>query len=313
MVHCAFANNLAREVGGGLLIFQGLHCVLTECSFIGNSARQSGGGIMNSDSIMTLVNCRFVKNSSGEGGGISNSNATSTFWPREASSRSDRAIDLSRTTSATTFTSCRFLGNTASLGGGILNVGGGPTLVNCLFVRNEADEGGGVLNMPREVPVSGETLMLVNCTFRGNASPALRGGGIGQRDKASVTLENCILWDNANSGDSVESMQILGGTIRAANCCIQGWTGRLGGIGNFGLDPLFVDPDGPDGIAGTLDDDLRLQPGSPCRDAGDNSALGADMADLDKDGDVREPIPFDIERKPRIRGGIVDLGAYESD
>jgi hypothetical protein len=29
-------------------------------------------------------------------------------------------------------------------------------------------------------------------------------------------------------------------------CCIQGWTGNLGGVGNFGSDPLFVDPDAGD-------------------------------------------------------------------
>jgi hypothetical protein len=29
-------------------------------------------------------------------------------------------------------------------------------------------------------------------------------------------------------------------------CCIQGWTGTMGGIGNLGTDPLFVDPDAGD-------------------------------------------------------------------
>ena len=39
------------------------------------------------------------------------------------------------------------------------------------------------------------------------------------------------------------------------------------GGGNINADPLFVDDDGADNITGTLDDDLRLLPGSPCIDA----------------------------------------------
>jgi len=78
------------------------------------------------------------------------------------------------------------------------------------------------------------------------------------------------------------------------------------------LNPLFIDPDGFDKITGTLDDNFRLDLASPCRNAGNNSALPADTADLDKDGDVNEPIPFDIEGKPRILNGVVDLGAFES-
>jgi hypothetical protein len=129
----------------------------------------------------------------------------------------------------------------------------------------------------------------------------------------SPVLTNCIVWNNTDgNGDTAESLQIYGGSPVINNCCIQGWTGKLGGSGNFALDPSFVDPNGPDGKAGTPDDNLRLSLTSPCRDTGNNSALGTDTADLDKDGDVNEPIPFDIEGKPRILGGIVDLGAYES-
>ncbi len=109
-----------------------------------------------------------------------------------------------------------------------------------------------------------------------------------------------------------ESEQIYGGSPVINNCCIQGWSGQLGGTGNFALSPLFVDPDGLDKITGTLDDNFRLDLASPCRNAGNNSALPADTADLDKDGDVNEPIPFDIEGKPRILNETADIGAYES-
>jgi len=70
-------------------------------------------------------------------------------------------------------------------------------------------------------------------------------------------------------------------------------------------------------MAGTEDDNLRLSPDSPCIDAGDNSSVPADTADLDGDGNTTEPIPFDLDGHPRIIDGdcndsnIVDIGAYE--
>ena len=43
------------------------------------------------------------------------------------------------------------------------------------------------------------------------------------------------------------------------------------GIGNIADDPLFVDPDGPDGdVLAWEDNDYHLTVGSPCIDAGDD-------------------------------------------
>ncbi|MFQ5807169.1 MAG: hypothetical protein ACE5I3_12040, partial [Phycisphaerae bacterium] len=103
--------------------------------------------------------------------------------------------------------------------------------------------------------------------------------------------------------------------------CVQG---GYDGIGNIDADPLFVDPDGPDNDPNTWEDnDYRLSVGSPCIDAGDNDAVPPDIADLDGDGDVDEPIPFDLDGNPRFVDDpgmpdsgngtppIVDMGAYE--
>jgi len=120
------------------------------------------------------------------------------------------------------------------------------------------------------------------------------------------------VWSNSCRGDSLESAQVSREAIVINHCCIQGWSGELGGTGNFGLDPLFVDPNGPDNEIGTEDDNLRLKLGSPCINTGDNSAIPVDEFDLDSDGDPNEPIPFDIDGNPRIRNGTVDIGAFES-
>ena len=96
--------------------------------------------------------------------------------------------------------------------------------------------------------------------------------------------------------------------------CVQGWTGSLGGTGNTGDAPLFVDAESGD---------YRLRAGSPCIDAGHNWLVPQDSEDLDDDGDVTELMPFDLDGNPRFSAdevgfdpgcgvpAVVDMGAYE--
>ena len=88
-----------------------------------------------------------------------------------------------------------------------------------------------------------------------------------------------------------------------------------GGYQGFGIldaDPEFIDPAGADGIFGTEDDDLRLSPISPARDAADLAALPSDVSDIDGDGDTSELIPIDRDRAIRVSGSGLDLGPYEA-
>ena len=72
--------------------------------------------------------------------------------------------------------------------------------------------------------------------------------------------------------------------------------GGYAGAGNINAYPLFIDPDGPDNVAGTEDDDLHLTKGSPCIDTGTSS--GAPDTDL--------------EGNSRTQGAGYDMGAYET-
>ena len=106
-----------------------------------------------------------------------------------------------------------------------------------------------------------------------------------------MSLINCILW---NGGSTIWIYD--GSTINISYSNIQG--GWRGGESNINVDPLFVDPEGPDNIPGTEDDNLQLAPLSPCVDAGDP-------------GYVPGPNEIDLDGNPRIVGGLIDMGAYE--
>jgi hypothetical protein len=152
-----------------------------------------------------------------------------------------------------------------------------------------------------------------------------------------LSLQNCILWGNSNVNGIDESAQLAPytATTTLSHTCVQDWTGRWGGIGNIGDDPMFVDAGYWDdaGTPGFPHDDIwndgdyRLRAGSPGIDAGDNDSVSNDMTDLDSDGDVDEPVPFDLHGLPRFVNDpmvepdpgnpgllgppVVDMGAYE--
>ncbi len=260
------------------------HPMITRCRFRENYATSSGGAMSNYSSNPTLIGCMFIGNRGMSGGGIYNK------------ASSPLLLD------------CAFMGNQANVGGGMDgDTNSTPTLINCVFSGNASwlNSGGGI---------HGRNPVFYNCTFIGNAAPSA-GAVAGYQP----ILYNCILWGNI----SEDGTQAVPGHAILWNSCIQdGWTGSGGR--NISEDPLFVNPAGADGILGTEDDDLRLQPNSPCIDAGTNEEVPADTEDLDGDGNTTEPIPMDADGDPRFQDDptvpdsgvgpapIVDMGAYES-
>ncbi len=195
-----------------------------------------------------------------------------------------------------TLVNCAFLANSAIAGGAVSNIGGSPTMINCLFSGNRASvDGGAIFN-------DMSSLTMINCTLAGNTAP--RGAGIRNYADVGLVMTNCVLWDNTSNEGTTEAAQIenTASSTTVNHSCIQGWTGMFGGTGNTGNDPRFVDPDGPDDIYGTGDDNLRLQPDSPVIDAGDNAAV---------------TVTTDLDGLPRIVDGdgddvlTIDMGVYE--
>ncbi len=292
---CTFTGNLSQNAGGA--IGNDVNCdpVIVDSFFSGNSASSEGGAISNFVGSPFVVRCTFVANAIGiRGGAVFN----------EAN--------------APTFVSCTFFGCTAETrGGAIANISGADViLTNCLFSGNSAVvDGGAIHNFV-------STTTLTNCTLAFNEAENFRGGGI-HNGSGTANLANCILWGNIAAGTTNQPAQIFSGAVVVNYSTLQGWTGSLGGIGNNGLNPAFTNPSGTDGIPGTEDDNLQLFIGSPAIDAASNSALPADVADLDGDGDVDEPLPRDLANNARRADDpstpdsgqgtapVVDKGAYE--
>ena len=90
-----------------------------------------------------------------------------------------------------------------------------------------------------------------------------------------------------------------------------GGTGVKEGGGNISADPMFVDPDGPDGDPETWEDnDYHLSAGSPSIDAGDNGAV-PDGITTDLDGNPRFVDDPDTVDTGFGDSPVVDMGAYE--
>jgi len=281
VTNCAFSGNYAGHQGGGMYNLNSSP-IVTNCAFSGNCAYDRGGGMANRDSSATVTNCTFSGNSApNTGGGMFNyySSATVTSCTFSGNSASQGGGMYNWSTS-TTVTSCAFSGNSATeSGGGMANRNSSPAMINCIFSGNSAPSGGAIAN-------SGSSPTVTNCTFSGN-SVTNYGGAIGNFYGSNPTLQNSILWGNtARTGPQIYDEN---STTTITHSCIQG---GYAGDGNIISDPL-LNVDDP-----SSDDYLTLQAGSPCINAGDNSA-------------VPSGITTDLAGNPRISGSTVDMGAYE--
>ena len=298
---CSFILNSAQTTAGGLGIGL-LETTVSRCLFVGNSALEHGGGASayGNDPGGLFDRCVFVGNSATRGGGLH----------AQANIGDDPLL---------TIAGCQFLGNQSESdephglgrGGGVYLNNIDTVLVNSTLSGNTADDIGGGLFIRggSNNPNQGDVVHIINCTLSQNTALVGTGGAWDENHEDGTTFNNCILWGNVDSTGTTRAAQIDTGlefTQPLVNySCIQGWDGAFDGVGNIDDDPLLVDPDGADDDVGTDDDNLRLLSGSPCIDAGDNTAVPV--------GVLR-----DLEGNPRFLDSTllgtmatVDMGAYE--
>ncbi|GMU23075.1 MAG: hypothetical protein AMXMBFR13_31580 [Phycisphaerae bacterium] len=230
-----------------------------------------GGGVGNLNSSAVFENCTFRNNATGSGGNSGGGMYTE--------SSSVKVIN------------CRFLANSSGQGGGVYNGTNtaGSHYVNCLFSGNGATAGGAVAN---ESLGANTTPAFINCVMIANTA-SVGGAMFNKYIGAAPTIVNSIIRRNPG-GQIANSNGSAGGPTTYSN--IQG---GHAGTGNIDEDPMFVDADGADNTFGTPDDDVRLQSGSPCINAGDSSAVPAGVT-------------TDLYGTPRILGSAVDMGVHET-
>lgn len=329
MTNASILSNTVSECGGGILntywVWPGYtipasttqsldaNLTLVKSTLHANRAMLLGGGICNGSNA-TGVNIWLSGNHAGLGGGVNSSSGSvlSLLWyyMNAGILTSPKDLSLSRASvdsslplpvpqqvpfgpeGSIAFVNAVFSGNQAhgisdpgelsmppqgGVGGGFLNFFANAELTNVTMNANRAFSGTEQVPLGNLMSIQG-ILKVTNCIMEGGYGPAVFAS---EEDPPTTT---------------VTYSDIEGGWL---------------GAGNINVDPSWVDPDGDDNVVGTLDDDLRLGPGSLASNAGDDSAVPPDWFDVDGNLNSTEPLPIDLDGAPRFVG-TVDMGAYEA-
>ena len=218
---------------------------------------------------------------------------------------------------------CVFMDNDAKYGGGFYDQASEAIVHRCRFIRNASLDGGGGYFMQ----FVGSNI--ISCLFSMNSGDP-KGRAIYVQTSHRALITNCTVYDELAGGADVqlyadadsENIQVTNSLFRSsfgsqildvsntASVSYCNLERGFPGIGNFDANPLFVDPDGADNVAGTLDDDLRIQTGSPCIDAGNSEVI---LLAFSSDLDAKQRVVDDPLRADTGVGipEVVDIGAYE--
>lgn len=332
---CDFISNEALLNGGAMYLY-GDHAKIDSCKFLNNkvtvismdglSFAGAGGAVQMVGSNAVFDRSIFKGNSatgvptgpyeSGGGGAV------------HIGINEQQSTNLGKSEPA--FTGCGFYdnysgGNTSSWGGAVVHVCDAgqlsPKYINCVFSGNHAqNDGGAMANYTRVLAtVEGYTptfnLAITNCTFVKNHA-GKKGGGIytegyiwKTKQVMNWRIENSITWDNSagtsapeifNNGNNVVANSLIKGSGGSGD----GWKIAVGtdGGNNIDVSPGFVninDQDGADNLPATADDGLKLKAYSAAVNKGNNAAMGL------------QGINVDFVSAARVKGGKVDMGAYE--
>jgi hypothetical protein len=257
--------------GGG----GGIDCASTNCwvanSLMISNSAYSGGGIK----FGTVSNCVISYNSTT---GASGGGAESSVLIHCTLANNSASLFGGGASGDAILNNCTVAGNFAMGGGGGVF---GSTLNDCLVISNSspmhpAANGGGALSC-----------ILNNCTISANS--AFQGGGVYFDPQPGFipAAYNCIIYYNYGVVGPDTFSSYMGpdaSSLLMTNCCSSTVSSSAGNITNA---PLFVNLSGGD---------FHLLPNSPCINTGNNNYVSTTN---------------DLDGNPRIRGGTVDMGAYE--
>jgi predicted outer membrane repeat protein len=291
---CVFMNNTASYHGGAILCRQS-QVIISKSSFQSNSATYYGGAIYSKDGNEIIKDCNVLLNQGKYGGGI---------YSNSAATIQNCIINFNTgfyfgggifVVNNTIIKDCIINYNQGLNGGGVdFGYSSDPVITNCIISGNRPIEAGAGGIQVHE----GSRARITNCTITNNDSFA-RYGAIRVVFDSIAIVENCIIWDNTGSGrkaqisvnSSPASIILIYNDIEGG---IENISLEFGGfigleVGNIDIDPCFADP---------CNGDYHLLLESPCVNSGDPNY-------------VPEPYENDLDGNPRVRGGRIDMGAYE--
>ena len=292
---CQFDSNLANR--GTVIVDGGSNLLVERCRFEDNIGGLAGAGAHLHFDHVVVRECEFLENNVsailGVGGGLA------LMHPNFAGADIETAL----------IEDCLFQENVSPLlGAAIVSQADDLTVRRTHFIANDSPDLGVVFSegatriencfsFGTESPdgvliglLNGEVdpLTIDHCTFAGENALA-----IARQNGHPITITNTIVWGNS----SLDLFEVGGGpaATQVEYSCIEG---GFPGVGNIALDPLFVD------LAGG---DLRLQPDSPCVDAGDPTAP------LDFDGSATDMGAFPFASLFRRGDANQDGGVHVAD
>jgi len=314
---CRITMNAPTSISGAVACTLGTLTV-TDCEFDQNTSTESGAalGVYASDAFVS--NSVFTNNATALG-------ATEPEFDGAAIITGVGFNDEFELFGSTiTITGCKFEGNASDHGGAVAINGAFATIDRCLFASNTARLGGGLFVRTIDFGAVGlfpGEAVLTNSVFVGNDVTEIgiftsgRGSAIGAVNATLTIANNSFYANTAEVGETIWGDLAISGTVCNSvfsNTAAPNFSAALL-AGSFNLDALataFVDADGPDNTPGTVDDNLRLAPGSPAIDAGDNACLPTSIG-ADFDGAARytdDPATADTGSG---FAPVVDIGAFE--
>lgn len=208
------------------------NCVVQNNRCLTNTTQEPGGGIQMAGGDLTLINCAFTNNSSGQsfGGGV--------FMLAQS------------VVSLLTVSNCAFVNNSLTNNSGAGPDGGGAlmimtpagsvhtvsgsTFIGNRVVGNSGNTYGGAIQM------NGGALNITSSTFTGNAATGFGGlGGAIYLDSGTLNLSFCRLV--GNSASSGASALYNHGSNGASTTAANNWWGCNGGPGAGGCDSALSD------------------------------------------------------------------------
>lgn len=311
--YCRFQYGKAAldtdQDGGALRIFGCDEVSLSHSTLFCNFSREHGGALSATGSNIVIRNCNVSNNQTYTGidtvyamygGGMCFLKChVDIVGTNFCYNNGHNAIGgaLSLDSCAVNIDRCKFEHNYGINGAGLYLIRSNDwpcCIANSLFANNTSGHFGGGL------AISDSSPEMSNLTVVNNHSIGVNCGGIFFYQYSSPTIRNCIVYGNTNEVPLEEPVQMWSWTYedqgpKFLNCLVQYGLRNISGneavqVYENCLDenPMFADAE---------NDDFRLNSSSPCINSGYTR-----LPDLEA---------FDLDQNPRVKGGIIDMGAYE--